>query len=62
MIETNFMKECENCPHLEVTSNTTVIQSMEGNGYWYTITCVNINKCQDIKAHLRKEMQDDGNY
>lgn len=61
MITTQFMKECENCPHLEVTLNTIVLQSMMADEYRHIITCERINECKSIKEYLRKEMMKDGN-
>ena len=63
MIKTNFMDECENCPHLELTKETIDLASWAEKGWYeHIITCEHIEKCKDIKDHLRKEMQKDGNY
>ena len=61
MITTNFMKECENCPHIEVALNTVELSAMVKVEYHHTITCERINECRDIKEHLRKEMLKNGN-
>ena len=61
MIETNFMEECENCPHLEVTKNSLELTAWGESRYSHTITCEHIETCQLMKAHLRKEMQKNGN-
>ena len=57
MIKTNFMKECEDCPCLDVTKYSFNYATMDGDDkYEHTITCENMGTCQKIKEHLRKEL------
>ena len=57
MIKTNFMKECENCPHLQVTQNSFKFSYINGDDkHEHTITCENMEKCRSIKEHLEKEL------
>lgn len=59
MIETNFMDECENCPHLDVTKDC-VGRWTDGDSIWHVITCKHIEKCKTMKRYLRKEMLKNG--
>ncbi len=62
MINFEFMRECENCPNLEVTMSTYCITSFGSeNEYHHTVTCEHKDKCQNIIAHLRKENEKNGN-
>ena len=62
MIKMDFMLECENCPHLEVTSNSIELTSWANFPiYEHTVTCENIQRCKLMREYLRKEMKKDGN-
>lgn len=62
MIDIKFMKECENCPYLEVTQNTECITTLaSGNEYQHTISCERMDECTRLIEHLRKEIQKNGN-
>ena len=61
MIKLEFMDECEDCPHLEETTDTIELTSWgEYHRYVHTISCAHMKKCKMIKEHLRKEMQKNG--
>ena len=59
MIETDFMDECKNCPHLDVTQRSMPMLS-DGDPIWHIITCKHIEKCKIMKMNLRKEMLKNG--
>ena len=62
MIRTEFMTECENCPHLEVTLHSITMQRWGASDeYLHTIACEHTDKCELIKEHLKKELIKNGN-
>ena len=62
MIKMDFMVECENCPHLELTLDSIALQRLgAGDEYHHTITCEHRDKCEVMKAYLKKELIKNGN-
>jgi hypothetical protein len=62
MIEVKLLAECEDCPEFEVTQDSHCCELLDGREICqHTITCEHINKCRNLKAHLQREVNMNGN-